>query len=105
LLGASALLVADAHRLGNLPDELPHLIIFPLCCLATLLLPNPNGMCSRLADSNYGVLGPDMVLSSWHRDCIGNCNDGVQQPDGSTLHIRFSTVVIDGVVNIEFSLL
>jgi len=41
VLGAGTLLVADALRLGILPDQLPHSIIFPLCCQVTLLRPNP----------------------------------------------------------------
>jgi hypothetical protein len=75
LLVAGALLVDDAHGLGNLPDALPHCIIYPLCCQATLILPNPTGFCCTLADSNTGVLGPDADLKSRHLDCISICDD------------------------------
>ena len=61
-LGAGSLLVDDAHGRGNLPDALPHLIIYLLCCQATLILTNPHGFCCPLADSNTGVLGPDTDL-------------------------------------------
>jgi hypothetical protein len=62
LLGVSTLLVDDAHELGNLPDTLPHFIIYPLCCQATLLLLNRHGFCCLSADYNTGVLGPDTDL-------------------------------------------
>jgi hypothetical protein len=75
LLGAGALVVDDAHGLGNLPDVLPHFIIHLLCCQATLILPNPHGFCCPLADSNTGVLGLDVDLKSQHRDCISICDD------------------------------
>jgi len=75
LLGAGALLVDDAHGLGNLPDALPHFIIHPLCCQATLILPNPHGFCCPLADSNTGVLSPDTDLKSQRLDCISICDD------------------------------
>ena len=75
LLGAGALLVDDAHVLRNLPDALPHFIIYPLCCQATLMLPNPDGFCFSLAGSNTGILGPDADLKSWHLDCISIFND------------------------------
>jgi len=44
-LVAGTLLVDDSHGLGNLPDALPHFVFYPLCCQATLLLPNPHGFC------------------------------------------------------------
>ena len=75
LLAAGALLVDEAHGLGNLPDALPHFIIHPLCCQATLILPNPHGICWPMADSNTGVLGPDVDLKSRHLDCISICDD------------------------------
>ena len=58
LLGPSALYVADAHGLVNHPDTLPHFIIVQWCCQATLLLPNPHGICCPLADTNSGDIGP-----------------------------------------------
>lgn len=60
LLGACAYLVTDAHGLGTLPEALPHFIIFPLSCQPTLLLPNPHDFCCPLADSNNGILGPEV---------------------------------------------
>jgi len=75
LLGAGALSVDDAHGLGNLPDALPHFIIYPLCCQAILILPNPHGFCCPLADSNTSVLGPDVDLKSRHLDCISICDN------------------------------
>ena len=75
LLGAGALLVDDAHGLGNLPDALPHIIIHPLCCQATLILPNPHCFCCAFADSNTGVFGPDVDLTRRHLDCISIFDD------------------------------
>jgi len=104
-LWASSLLVADAHGLGNLPDALPHFIIFPLCYQATLLLANPHGFHCPLADSNTSVLGPDVDLLSRHLDCISICNDWFWQPEGIMLHYTFSTAVNDWVVDTKCSLL
>jgi len=58
-LRAGASLVDDAHGLGNLPDAHPHCIIYPLCCQATIILPNAHGFCCPLADCNTGILSPD----------------------------------------------
>jgi hypothetical protein len=44
LLWASSFIVDDAHGLVNVPDVLPHFIIYPLCCQATFILPNPHGL-------------------------------------------------------------
>jgi len=43
LLRAGALLVDDAHGLGNFRESLLHFIIHPLCCQATLIMANPHG--------------------------------------------------------------
>jgi hypothetical protein len=62
--------VADAQGLGNLVDILSRFIIYSLSSQATLLLPNPQGFCSQLADYNPGLLSLDMDLGSWHLDYI-----------------------------------
>ena len=59
LLRANALLFDVAQGLANLPEALPHFIIYPLCCQATLIMPSPHGVGWPLADPNTGVLGPD----------------------------------------------
>jgi len=105
LLGAGPLFVDDAHGLGNLPDALPHFMIYLLCCQATLILPNPHGFCCPLADSITGVLSPDGDLYSRNVDCISICNDQFRQREGITVHDRFSQVVNDWVVDIECFLL
>jgi len=62
LHGASTSLLADAHGLGNLSDALPQVIMFLLCCPATLRLWIPHGFGCTVADSNNGVHGPDVNL-------------------------------------------
>jgi hypothetical protein len=104
LLGASALLVDDAHGLGNVWYMLPHFIIYPLCCQATLIMPNPHGFCCPVADSNTGTLGPDVDMYSRHVDCISIWDDGFRQPEGITLYCRFSMVVNDSISKMYFSL-
>jgi len=105
MIGAGSLLVDDAHGLGNLPDALPHFIIHPLCCQATLILPNAHGFRCPLADSNTGVLGPGTDMKSRHLDSIRICDDRFLQSDDITLLFRFSMVVNDLVVDIECWLL
>jgi len=95
LLRAGAWLVDDGQRWGNLPDALPHSIIYQFCCQAILILPNPHVGCSVLADSNTGILSPNVDLWSWHPDCISICNHLFRQPEGITLRFRFSLVVND----------
>ena len=103
--GAGALLVADAHGLGTLPEVLPHIVLFLLHCQATLLLPNPNGFRCQLADSNTGILSPEEDSLSQHLDCIILCDDWFRQPEGITLQFRFATVVNDWVVGTKCWLL
>ena len=67
---AGVLLVTDTHGLCYLRDMLPHFIISPLCCQATIILPNPHGFSCSLADSNRGILSPDMDLLSSNLDSI-----------------------------------
>jgi len=105
LLGAGTELVPDAHGLVNLPEALPPFIIFPLNCQATLLLPNLQGFCCPLADSNSSVPGPGVDLLSRHLDCISIWDNWYWQAAGITLHLRFSTVLSEWVVDIKSSLL
>jgi len=62
LFGSGALLADDAQGLGNLPDVLLHIIVYRLCCQATVILPNPHGFCCPLAYSNTSIPGPDTDL-------------------------------------------
>jgi hypothetical protein len=52
----------DVYGLCNLPDMLPHFIIYPLCCQATLNMPNPHGFGYPLADFNTSIPSPDVDL-------------------------------------------
>jgi hypothetical protein len=70
LFGAGTLRVDNFHGLGNRPDMLPHYIIYPLCCPATIITPNLHDSCYPLADSKNGVFGPDADLKSRHLDCL-----------------------------------
>jgi len=105
LLRAGAFHVANAHGLGYGPDALDHFIIYPLCSQATLMMPNLHCVRCLLADSNHGIFSPEADLQYWYLDCIRLCNNWFQQPDDSTVHIRFSAVVNDWVVDIKCLLL
>jgi hypothetical protein len=75
LLGAGPKHAVDADRLRSLPDVLPHLIIFPLCCYASLLISNLNCLSCKLVQPHTGVLSPQEYLLNWHRDCISICDN------------------------------
>jgi hypothetical protein len=59
---ASALLIDDAHELGNLHDTRPPVIIYPLCCQATLFLQIAYVFRCPLTDSNISILCRDTDL-------------------------------------------
>lgn len=90
---AGILHLDDAHRLVNLPDALCHFIILLLCCVATLILPNPHGICCTMADSNTSILSKDANLQSCHLGCGSICNDRLRQPEGITFQFEFPTAV------------
>lgn len=103
--GVSTQLEVDGQWLGNLAETLPYLIIFPLCCWATLLLPNDPLFSYLSANSNCGMLSWMRNLLCQYRNSIRICDDGSPQPEGLTQHFRVSMVGNHSGVDIKCSVL
>jgi len=102
-LGRVPCLLLSALGLGNRPDALFLVIFFPLCCQATLLLQIPYCICCQLVDSNAGVLSPEVGMLSGHLNSVSICDNWFSQPQVIPLHFKYSTVVIDSVLDIKWS--
>jgi hypothetical protein len=74
-LGASVFVCDERNRVGDLSDMLPHFIIYPLYCQASLIPPIPKSLDIPSSDSNTGNCGADPNLKSQHLDYISICKD------------------------------